>query len=881
MTKSAFLLILIWQFFLCFHINAQIFNSQDSLVFDRISEALQVNDPNTEVLIDSLLSNDQRISIQAKALQLKGKWLERTQGLHFGTESLLKSYKLLESNIGPDYYDLYRDAWIDLTYNYLDQGSYVEAEKIGLAGLDFIESNKLESSTYGPSVYRVIGNLYHAIGLYNKSLHFREKAMEAITLYSSERGLRYAYNSSNLALSYRLAQEYEKAEKYALEGYAIMKELLSDDHPSVKLETSNIAGLYYNTNRPEKALQYFEKAVEVYHSTGDTLSINYALALNGLGACLNKLGKTDEAFTYSKKANEIFHEISRYDTEYSLMSDMNLGSTLKFDSTQQEKSVEYYKIGLQRFRDYIIRNIRIKTAEDLVDFDSHIMDQIDRHTKAFYKDDLFNETLSPEFFKIALLRNGIALEREIQMSKLLKSNPEFKAQNEKLIELNDQLNIAYQRNQGQSIIDSIENEILVIEKSFLVSGKIPALDFLNITIDDILSKMDHNTALIEFGSHFDKREDDTIFKKYHASILKHENPQVTLVPLFDEEALSKRLSDQSERRAEYVSALYQTAERGVTVTGDNKSLYELIVEPLLPSLEGITKIYYAPNGLLHRINFSAIADKDENILADLFELHLIGSGRHVLNSSKEESYENTAALFFDLDYGAESSIALSRGAALEKQAWSKLKYTKKEGEEVNEILISNSFKSNAYTLGSGIESAFKSLDKKGKSPRVIHLATHGYFLPKLQNEVGEIEYQNIKNPMMRSGLILSSGNEAWLGEGLREGEDNILTASEIAQMDLSNTELVCLSACETALGDIENNEGVYGLQRAFKMAGAKYILMSLWQVPDRETSVFMTTFYENWLTNKMSIPDAFNKTQIEMRDRFFNPYQWAGFVLME
>ncbi len=139
------------------------------------------------------------------------------------------------------------------------------------------------------------------------------------------------------------------------------------------------------------------------------------------------------------------------------------------------------------------------------------------------------------------------------------------------------------------------------------------------------------------------------------------------------------------------------------------------------------------------------------------------------------------------------------------------------------------------------------------------------------------------HPMIRSGLVLAGANYAWrTGKPLREGvEDGILTAYEISQMNLSNTELVVLSACETGLGDIQGNEGVYGLQRAFKIAGVKYLVMSLWQVPDQETSIFMTAFYRHWLENKKSIPDAFRTTQQEMRERFINPYQWAGFILVE
>jgi CHAT domain-containing protein len=95
------------------------------------------------------------------------------------------------------------------------------------------------------------------------------------------------------------------------------------------------------------------------------------------------------------------------------------------------------------------------------------------------------------------------------------------------------------------------------------------------------------------------------------------------------------------------------------------------------------------------------------------------------------------------------------------------------------------------------------------------------------------------------------------------------------------TVLISVSNFRKTFGDIQGNEGVYGLQRAFKIAGAKYLVMSLWQVPDQETSVFMTTFYKHWLEGKMSIPDAFRNTQQEMRERFINPYQWAGFVLVE
>jgi CHAT domain-containing protein len=132
---------------------------------------------------------------------------------------------------------------------------------------------------------------------------------------------------------------------------------------------------------------------------------------------------------------------------------------------------------------------------------------------------------------------------------------------------------------------------------------------------------------------------------------------------------------------------------------------------------------------------------------------------------------------------------------------------------------------------------------------------------------------------MRSGIILAHANDVWSRDALSEGEDGILTAQEVSNLDLLKLKLVVLSACETGLGDIKGTEGVYGLQRAFKMAGVKYIIMSLWQVPDKETSEYMITFYEKLIKVK-DIRKAFSETQKEMRIKY-DPYYWGAFVLIE
>ena len=134
--------------------------------------------------------------------------------------------------------------------------------------------------------------------------------------------------------------------------------------------------------------------------------------------------------------------------------------------------------------------------------------------------------------------------------------------------------------------------------------------------------------------------------------------------------------------------------------------------------------------------------------------------------------------------------------------------------------------------------------------------------------------------MFRSGLVLAGGNPTWRGEEPAAArEDGILTAYEIAQLDLSSTQMVVLSACETALGDVQGDEGIIGLQRAFKMAGVKQMIMSLWRVPDIQTMELMTMFYNNWMSGQ-SPQEALRTTQLKMKEKY-HPFYWAAFVIVE
>ena len=297
--------------------------------------------------------------------------------------------------------------------------------------------------------------------------------------------------------------------------------------------------------------------------------------------------------------------------------------------------------------------------------------------------------------------------------------------------------------------------------------------------------------------------------------------------------------------------------------------------------------------MLHQVAFAALMDASNKRLIELFDLEQVSSSK-VITLRRQQPKKNSVLLIGGINYDFNTEgknilynsqvsfldLVSDESTALNR-SWQYLQGTADEIKNIETILASKTTKTTTLNNDEASETQFKSLN--GKSPDVIHIATHGFFFKNDKaKDNNDIEFKNADNPLLRSGLLLAHANYAWQnGNNPYERNDGILTALEISNLDLSKTDLVVLSACETGLGDIEGSEGVYGLQRALKMAGVKNIMMSLWEVPDKETAEFMELFYSNWLSGK-NIREAFRNTQLEMSDKYKdNPEKWAAFVLVE
>ena len=330
-------------------------------------------------------------------------------------------------------------------------------------------------------------------------------------------------------------------------------------------------------------------------------------------------------------------------------------------------------------------------------------------------------------------------------------------------------------------------------------------------------------------------------------------------------------------------------------------IYKLIWQPLEEELKEVRNIYFAADRELHKIGIEYAPISENENIGDRYNLFRLSSTR-VLAENKTKSKKESAVLYGGLKYdlGKDELIAESRSGDYHPTSSSRaftaensrygVKYLPGTLKEVEEISQNFSSTPRLITDIRGTEESFKSL--AGSSTDIIHLATHGFFWS--EDDAHKRDYVTFLNPsnrssqsnedkaLMRSGLFFSGANIGLKGETLPDDvEDGVLTALELSNMNLGNVDMVVMSACESGLGET-SGEGVFGLQRGFKLARANTLLMSLWKVDDEATKLLMTEFYKNYLSGK-SKRHSLQLAQQWLRNntKYSDPEYWAAFILLD
>ncbi|MGZ4098357.1 MAG: CHAT domain-containing protein, partial [Bacteroidia bacterium] len=320
--------------------------------------------------------------------------------------------------------------------------------------------------------------------------------------------------------------------------------------------------------------------------------------------------------------------------------------------------------------------------------------------------------------------------------------------------------------------------------------------------------------------------------------------------------------------------------------------YNVYFKNLEKQLQGISKVYISADGVFQKVNLLGLLNPiTKKYIVDEIEIFQTSNLGSIVKSKPTSGNNDLSAVLFgypDYDYdfkkhkpavNPQSNQLVAKRFGLTNLA--KLPGTKTEVEEINKELKNGKWKPVVYMN----EFASEENLRKIKSPKVLHIATHGFYLKDIETEDKSFlgfESSTFKNSsLLRSGIILAGAGPSTTDSTNTNSEnDGIVTAYEASLLNLSNTDLVVLSACQTGLGDEMGSQGVAGLQRSLTIAGAKHIIMSLWPVDDEATKILMTEFYKNY-TSTQDVEKSFTIARGVVKQKFSHPYYWAAFVLLK
>ena len=803
----------------------------------------------------------------------------------------LEAAKIKAASVGEDSYD-YATTIVMLADLYGDLGQNETAMKYYESAAKIIGATEDRQDTYA-NVLNSMGTLYSALGNFTKALEKYNEAKAILENLGMEKTSTYTSALINIASAYFFTADYSKSLEIDKQVAEITKEQMGESSIEYATAINNIGTIYMKTTEYTTALEYLRKAAKIRKNLLGENNIEYAKSLNNIGNTLLLMGDTKASSDTLIKAYKIAEAV--YGKGHNGTTDYLLNIANSYIKSGDYKTAHTY---LQKSLDIGGRSLRenfsfLSSREREIYWQNNLEMYRSIIENTFHiADDTSAARCS---YNAELVTKGLLLTSEMEFNNLIAESKDAKliAEFENMRQLGLMLNIELEKPIDERIYncDSLENEIQKIERH-LVENCRQYGDFtrsIAINWKDVQKSLTANDVAIEFANF---TENDTT--KYSAIVLTKGMNSPVFVPLFDENDIAKLLrgitpakpdspKDDDNRGASTVTAKRQ----GIY---ESTGLYNLAWNPLEKYFPENPRIYFAPSGMLHQIAVEYAPISHEQTISDKYEIYRVSSTRFLAMDYMPKPFKNSVlygGIFYDSDTTTmkrESDRYSTRGGNTthsftmlnrneDRGSLNYLPGTKTEVENIVGNLKKSRVKTKLYEGTQANEESFKALS--GNEIAVLHIATHGFFLPTDEELSGD-------QSLVQSGLLLSGANYAWQNKPLPDGiEDGILTAKEISFMDLRKTDLVVLSACQTALGEI-TGEGVFGLQRGFKKAGARTIIMSLWPVDDNATLLMMTEFYTN-LTKGMTKREAFIAAQNKVKNTagFENPRYWAAFIMLD
>ncbi len=759
-----------------------------------------------------------------------------------------------------------------------DQGYDKEAIIFGQKALDVFQK------TYGihhPSRAAALSLL----GVCNSNIGNNEKAirlnLEAINIYKeiyNDEHPIFAILFLNLSSYYCLIERYDDAISSCLKCFAILKNSVAADHPYIAILRHNQALIYMDMKEYDNAIFYAIEALSIYEK-GQRKDLRNAFIYSIIAECYSYKGNNIKAIEYGKEALNVLMEVSSMN-DFWIANLLDNISHYYSEIGMYQESTQYIEKASERFKHYCLHNFSEMSNNERYIIGVLLQQRFKYYLGFAYRCNLPQIT-SMIYDYYTLFAKGILLNTEINIKELIKESGDSLLLNkyDEYVSNKEIFNklISLPVSERHLNLDSLNNTLQQQEEYFAekVLKDNDILQLMNITWNDIQSSLQEDEIAVEFID-IPLKNDSVI---YAALTIKSEYDEPKMTPLFEYRQL-KSISD----------TLYYQCEE----------MADLVWKPLQKELQGVKNIYFSPSGVLYNIGIEYLPGMDE------YNIYRLSSTRELV-TRKESETGTRAVLYGGLDYYADldtlnSSRSLARisetfgehadvrGLSV-RGAQNNLEYTQEEVENIGTELQKGNWTCLLDTMSMGTEESFKSLS--GKGINTIHIATHGFYYTQEDADYKGYRFMLLDDnrtsaedkALTRSGLLMSGANHILEGENLPDNvEDGILTAKEIANVDLRGLDLVVLSACQTGLGDISQGEGVFGLQRGFKKAGANSILMSLWEVDDKATQILMTQFYKNWLSGQ-SKHQSLLSAQKFLREteggKYNEPKYWAAFILLD
>ncbi|MEM9673206.1 MAG: tetratricopeptide repeat protein [Bacteroidota bacterium] len=782
--------------------------------------------------------------------------LEILTGNYPEAEPLLQQATQLSlTHFGEDHPE-YARVQLEMAKFYFTLGNFSTAKPLLLL------SQQVFLNAYGSfhpdlaTAYQSLAALYEAqdsIGLaeqyYRKALNIDENTL-------GKQHPSYAVTLSNLATLYQNNDQYNQALPLLEESLSISEQILGKEHPFYSTTLLNLGLLYQDLLDYDKATNYIEEAVSVRREVLGDLHPDYAYALYSQAVLYHKLEQYEQA-------EEVFHQV----TENYVQQIQNYFPAL----SEREKSAYFQRVEpvFHAFRDFVIDQVHYRGVEVSKARKQHLLS---------------------ELYNLQLVTKAMLLDASYQLRQIIaaQSNAKTVRQYEKWLAIKEQLGQAYtlsKREREKQKIDmaSLEEQANQLEKQLSRESVTFAttIDSKQVTWQQVQNQLNSVEAAIEI---IRVAKDTTIL--YAALILEAdtEAPRLCVMPE----------GGSMENKNFYY---YQNA---VKFRISDELSYQQYWQPIKNQLSNqILTVYLAPDGVYHKVNISSLYNQaTQRYAIDELDIRVVSSTRDLTHNEFHTATQQAYLIGYpdfqhqggyqDSEAYLDTTVALPGNSVSVLQntpfafGISELPGTQMEVQVLDQLLKKERWNSITYLAEEANETVVKSVE----SPRLLHIATHGYFMTDLpvadNGRAYGIHLQNISaNPLLRAGLLLAGAERSIQQKNTTDwqDEDGILTAYEAMNLQLNGTELVVLSACETGLGDIKNGEGVYGLQRSFLVAGAQNVLMSLWSVSDNSTAELMKHFYQYWLAGQNK-HEALRNAQLAIKEQRSDPYYWGGFVLI-